>query len=90
MLSTLAAGSVADTAEVRKNVKYAVSTLYLPASSGLDLQRHGEIDDSLFQRFGSPIGREITRSTRERFPVPEGVFGYSQRERLQHFADVPW
>ena len=39
--------------------------------------------------FGSPTDRAMSKSTRERFPVPECVFDYSQRERTQHFTVVP-
>ena len=33
-------------------------------------------------RLVSPIGREISGRRRERFPVPESVFSYSERNRL--------
>ena len=42
-----------------------------------------------FFRFGSPTVGAISGSMRDRFPVPESVFGYSQRELLKHFAVVP-
>ena len=64
-------------------------THHLPARSNRDVRFHGENDDPIFLRFWSPIGRAISGSKRERFPVSESVRGYSQRERVQHFAVIP-
>ena len=69
-------------------MRYVGSTLQLPASGGRDVQCHEEIEDPIFLRFGSPIGRAISGSTRGRFPVSESVLGYSQWERVQQFAVI--
>ena len=89
--AALAAGSVANAAEVRKNVWHAVFDrrfIFKPVADKTS-GTMGKFTLKNIFRFGSPIGREISGSTRERFPVPKSVFGYSQRERLQHFAVIP-
>ena len=72
-----------------RHVRYVGPTLHLTAHSGRDVLCHGKIDDPIFQKLGPPIGRAITESTQERFPASESVLGYSQRERVQHFAVIP-
>ena len=41
------------------------------------------------KKIDDPISKDLGRQLAMRFPVPESVFGYIQRERLQHFAGVP-
>ena len=85
------AALVADAAEVRKIAKYAELDrrfIFQPVTvetSGA----MGKLTIQFFYRFGSPTGRATSGSARERFPVPESIFGCSQRERLQHFSVVP-
>ena len=89
--AALAAGSVADAAEVRKIAKYAEfgrRIMFQPVA----VEMSGTLGKSTIQFFKDLVhltGRAISGSTQERFPIPERVFDYSQRERLQHFAVVP-
>ena len=88
--AALATGSVADAAEVRKIAKYdELGRRFIFQSVAVETSGATGKSTIQFFYFFSPTGRAIPGSTRERFPAPESIFDYSQRERLQHFAVVP-
>ena len=88
--AALAAGSVADGAEVRKIAKYAElgrRFIFQPVA----VETSGAMGKSTIQFF-KDLGRRLAvrfQDQRESDFLFQSVFGYSQGERLQHFAVVP-
>ena len=85
--AALAAGYVADAAEVRKVAKYAELIrhfIFQPVA----VETSGAMGKSTMQFFND-FGRRLAvrfQDQRESDFLFQSVFGYSQRERLQHFA----
>ena len=63
--------------EIMGKVGCVGATRHLSTNGGLFVWHHGEIDDPIILRSGSPIDREISEATRERSPGPESVCDYS-------------